>query len=104
MKAVIDRQEIIDNLESNIIMRNKRKLENPKCPNNTYAQFITVGEISMLEKFGIIDESTSLKYIEMAKGRFAKEIIDMYNNKSSNENVDDLISFYNNIKEACNLN
>ena len=99
MEIKVNKQEIIGKIESDIILRNKWKLENPKCMNNTFAQFISVGEISMLNKLGIIDAETEWKYIDMAKGKFAKEILDMYNSKKSNEELDDLIPLYDSLIE-----
>lgn len=99
MTIKVNKQEIIDKLESDIILRNKWKLENPKCMNNTFAQFISVGEIDMLNKLGIINEETEWKYINMAKGKFAEEILDMYNNKKPDEKLDDLIPLYDSLIE-----
>ena len=97
MTIEVNKQEIIDKLEGGIILHNKWKLENPKCMNNTFAQFISVGEISMLYTLGIIDLETDLKYIDMAKGKFAKEILNMYNSKSPDEKLDDLIPLYDSL-------
>ena len=99
MEIKVNKQEIIDKIESDIILRNKWKLENPKCMNNTFAQFISVGEIIMLCILGIIDAETERKYINMAKGKFAKEILNMYNSKKSDETLDDLIPLYNSLVE-----
>jgi hypothetical protein len=99
MTIKVNKQEIIDKLEGDIILHNKWKLENPKCMNNTFAQFISVGKISMLYTLGIIDLETECKYIDMAKGKFAKEILDMYNSKKHDEKLDDLIPLYDSLIE-----
>ena len=102
MQIKATKNEIIERLEGDIILKNKHKLENPECLNNTFGQFILVGEISMLEKLGILDEDISWKYINMAKGMFAKDIVDMYNMKKSTEELNELIPLYDKLSSKVN--
>ena len=93
----INKKEIIDNLESDIILKLIHRNKEPKCVNNIYGQFINVGRIAMLEELGILDSETAKKYINMAKGKFSDDILKMYNSKEPEEELESLISLYDSL-------